>query len=108
MKFFLTDGFRHHHIQSRNGSPPAHRTQKCIAIFGKIRRFGKNEERHRLLRLRHESRSNENSTVSRGEPRRFKTRQFRRSAYGLPKMYVNARKAAKPASARKVTPQQDF
>ncbi|MCZ7855122.1 hypothetical protein O9X81_00695 [Agrobacterium salinitolerans] len=38
----------------------------------------------------------------------FQNPSFRREAYGLPKMYVNARKAAKPASARMVTPQQDF
>jgi hypothetical protein len=38
----------------------------------------------------------------------FQNPSFMRSAYGLPKMYVNARNAAKPASARKVTAQQDF
>ncbi|MES5097162.1 hypothetical protein ABUK73_02920 [Agrobacterium sp. BA1120] len=33
---------------------------------------------------------------------------FKRDFYGLPKMYVKARKAAKPARARIVTAQQDF
>ncbi|MES5044288.1 hypothetical protein ABVB72_03300 [Rhizobium nepotum] len=88
MRFTLSDnGFRRHHIQSRDGSP-----QKSVsglyscdisAVQTKTARFPE-------------------------ETAPFQNPSFRRSAYGLPKMYVNARNAAKPASARKVTAQQDF
>ncbi|WP_174373615.1 hypothetical protein [Agrobacterium tumefaciens] len=35
MKFFLTDGFHHHHIQSRDRSPPQHRMQNLSGFSEK-------------------------------------------------------------------------
>ncbi|MCP2153723.1 MULTISPECIES: hypothetical protein [Rhizobium/Agrobacterium group] len=81
------NGFHRHHIQSRDGSPQKSGTGFCScdiqAAETKTARFPE-------------------------ETAPFQNPSFMRSAYGLPKMYVNARNAAKPASARKVTAQQDF
>ncbi|MGG2475403.1 hypothetical protein ACNVD4_08550 [Rhizobium sp. BR5] len=88
MKFALNkNGFLHHHIQSRKGSP-----QKSVSGLRSCDIWVPETKTARFPE----------------ETAPFQNLLFRRSAYGLPKMYVNARKAAKPASARKVTPQQDF
>ncbi|WP_185740874.1 MULTISPECIES: hypothetical protein [Rhizobium/Agrobacterium group] len=88
MKFALNkNGFHHHHIQSQNGSP-----QKSVSGLRSCDIIALKRKQHGFQR----------------KTAPFQNPSFRRDAYGLPKMYVNARKAAKPASARKVTPQQDF
>jgi hypothetical protein len=87
IEFFLRNGFRH--IISKAGT---YRHKRAAPAFAAATWAYRKRKQHGFQR----------------KTAPFQNPSIRRDAYGLPKMYVNARKAAKPASARNVTPQQDF